>query len=315
MMFGARQTMVAAWMAISASIAYSGPLDVAYRYDLADFTGRIPYTDARVVVDPSRSEVYTLFANEIRVFNDAGMEIYRFEVDPGSGRVVDLGVDEGGDILMLTYASAVAEGTRTWSLVRADFRGRPTGEVALDRSGDAEGLLPNRLLLRGGRIWLVSEAQMRAAAYAPDGSLVRALDLARLAGLAPEERGSAEVSGFDVGADGRVVFAIPTQFRVHAVDPDGTVRSFGKAGSAAGNFGVLGGVAVDGDGDLFVADRQRSVVMIFTQGFVFLREFGATSHREWLARPGNLALDPHGRLYVSQVRNRGIAVFDIASAP
>ncbi len=315
MLLAGRLAGVGALAVLLSSPAMAGPAEISYLYDLADFTGRIPYSDARVVVDAFRSEVYTVYGNEIRVFNNAGMEIYRFDVDVEDGRLTDLGIESSGDILMLVYASGSGEGARQWSLIRADFRGRPTAEIALDRSGDAAGFLPNRLLLRSGRIWLVSQGQMRAACYLPDGTLERLLDLAELAALPEEDRANAEISGLDVGSDGTVVFAVPEQFRVHAIEPGGGVRSFGKSGSAAGAFGVLGDVALDGEGNIFLSDRQRSVVMVFNREFRFLREEGRIAHREWLARPGALALDPAGRLYVSQVRNRGVAVFAIAPAP
>jgi hypothetical protein len=314
MSHGKRIATSAALLAFSALPAFSEPADVVYRHDLADFTGTIPTSDARVVVDPPRSEVYTVYGNEVRVFNDAGMEIYRFSIDLETGRLVDLAVEESGDLLLLVYESGAGEGNKNWSLLRADFRGRPSGALELERRGETEAFLPNRLLLRNGKIWLVSQGQMRAGVWDRDGSFERALDLAALGGLPEEERASAEVSGFDVAADGTVVFAIPVQFRVHAIDPDGNVRSFGKAGSAAGNFGVLGDVALDGEGNLFVSDRLRSLVMVFRPDFRFLREFGRTANRESLARPGAMAVDPSGRLYVSQVRNRGVAVFAIASA-
>ena len=315
MVLANRLAGAAALAALFASPVIAGPVELTYLHDLADFTGRIPYSDARVVVDAPRSEVYTVYGNEIRVFNKAGMEIYRFEMDFSVGRVADLGIESGGDILMLLYASGAVEGAKQWWLLRADFRGRPMGELAVDQSGDAKGLLPNRLLLRAGRIWLLSQGQMRAASYFPDGKLERVLDLAELAGLSDEERVSAEVNGMDIGSDGTVVFAVPVQFRVHAIDPGGGVRSFGRSGSAAGNFGVLGDVALDAEGNIFLSDRQRSVVMVFNREFRLLREADRISNREWLARPGALAIDPAGRLYVSQVRNRGVAVFAIAPPP
>lgn len=302
-------TFASALAALLATPALCGVADLTYQYDLADFTGRIPYSDARVVVDAKRSEVYTVYANEIRVFNSAGMETYRFALDISVGRVTDLAVEPGGDILMLVFAIGSPD---RWSIVRADFRGRPTGAVTVEA---VPGLVPGRILLRSGKTWLVSAVQMRAACFLPDGKLDRVLDLAELAGLDPRERENAEVTGFDVGADGTIVFAVPVQFRVHAVAPDGSVRSFGKTGSAAGNFGVLGDVALDGDGDIFVSDRQRSVVMVFDREFRFLRETGRIGNSDWLARPGALALDPAGRLYVSQVRNRGVAVFTVVAAP
>src|SRR5262249_1648126 len=147
----------ALWSLLAAGAA-AGPVELTYLYDLADFTGTIPYSDARVVADVPRHEVYTIYGNEIRVFNNAGMEIYRFDMDPALGRMVDLGIESNGDMLMLVYSPAGTDGPR-WTLLRADYRGRPTEEVMLERTGDAAGLLPNRLLLRAGRIWLVTQGQ------------------------------------------------------------------------------------------------------------------------------------------------------------
>jgi hypothetical protein len=229
--------------------------------------------------------------------------------------VADLAIESNGNILMLVFAAGAGGPSTEWSLLRADFRGRPMNKLVLDRPGEIEGFLPNRLLIRSGKIWLLGQGQMRAACFLPTGRLERVLDLAELAGLPPEERGNAEVSGLDVGANGTVVFAVPVQFQVHAIDPGGAVRSFGRSGSAAGNFGVLGDVALDEEGNVFLSDRQRGVVMVFDGEFRFLRETDRAGNREWLARPGALALDPAGRLYVSQVRDRGVAVFSTAQVP
>lgn len=305
-----RLTAATAPLLLGFSLALgSGPIELSYLYNLADFTGTVRYSDARVVTDPPRSEVYTLFGNEVRVFNNAGMEAYRFEVDVAAGRLVDLAVQADGDMLMLLYSTAVGEAANHWLLIRADFRGRLAQELILEASADTAGLLPNRLLVRAERIWLASTWQMKAACYLPDGKLERALDLAQLAGLTEEERGNAEVSGLDVSSNGTVVFAVPVQFRVHVIGPGGEAHSFGKTGSGAGGFGVLGDVALDGQGNIFISDRQRSVVMAFSDEYRFLRESGRISNRDWLVRPGALAIDPAGRLYVSQVRDRGVAVF------
>jgi hypothetical protein len=74
-------------------------------------------------------------------------------------------------------------------------------------------------------------------------------------------------------------------------------------------------VAADGRGHIFVSDRLRGVIMMFDDDLRFLSEFGQNgSPRERLARPGALAVHPDGKLYVSQLRNRGVAVYAIRSA-
>jgi hypothetical protein len=97
---------------------------------------------------------------------------------------------------------------------------------------------------------------------------------------------------------------------VYVVAADGTTRAFGKVGSAAGNFGIVAGVASDRNGHIVVSDRLRNVVMVFDEEFRFVREFGQNGNaKNRVARPGSLAVGAAGKLYVSQLGNRGIAVF------
>lgn len=302
--------MIALLVAVCASAAASGPVSVAHLYELSDFTGTIPYTDATVVADPTHDEAYTLFANDIRVFNGTGMQIHSFTVDATKGQIVDLGVDERGDLLTLIYAPVDADGRMPWTLVRADYRGRPQGVVALAMPDDLRTFSPNQLVLSSGTIWLASTTQMIAAAFSSDGALLREIDLAAVAGVESAERENAGIRGFDVDSSGSVVFAVPVLFKVYVVAPDGTTRAFGKVGSAAGNFGIVAGVAWDRNGNIVVSDRLRNVVMIFDEQFRFVREFGQNGvAKNQVARPGGLAVGTGGKLYVSQLGNRGIAVF------
>jgi hypothetical protein len=61
-------------------------------------------------------------------------------------------------------------------------------------------------------------------------------------------------------------------------------------------------------------ERLRSVVMIFDREFRFLKEFGYRGDKPGnLIRPSELALGNSGKLYVTQLRNRGVSVFSITS--
>jgi hypothetical protein len=308
---GRLASFIAPLAAVCAAAA-SGPIGVGHLYELSDFTGTIPYTDATVVADPAHDEAYTLFANDIRVFNGTGMQIFAFSQDGTKGQIVDLAVDDRGDLLTLTYAPVGPDGRAPWTLARADYRGRPLGPVALTIPDGLRTFNPNRLVLRAGTIWLASTTQMIAASFGTDGASLRTIDLAEVAGVAPADRDSVGIRGFDVDASGSVLFAVPTLFRVYVVAADGTTRSFGKVGSAAGNFGIVAGVASDGRGDIIVSDRLRNVVMVFDEEFRFIREFGQEQNaKNRVVRPGSLAIGAGGKLYVSQLGNRGIAVFAI----
>jgi hypothetical protein len=296
--------------AVCASAAASGPISVGHLYELSDFTGTIPYTDATVVADPSHDEVYTIFANDVRVFNGTGMQVYSFSLDSAKGRILDLAVDEHGDLLTLIYAPLGPDGRAAWALGRADYRGRPLDSVALEIPDALATFSPNRLVMGSGVIWLASTTQMMAASFSTDGSFLRELDLADLAGVESKDRENTGIRGFDVDPSGSVIFSIPTLFRVYVVAADGTTRAFGKVGSAAGNFGIVADVASDRNGHIIVSDRLRNVVMVFDEDFGFVREFGQNGNvKSRVNWPGGLAVGTAGKLYVSQLGNRGIAVF------
>ena len=68
----------------------------------------------------------------------------------------------------------------------------------------------------------------------------------------------------------------------------------------------------DDRGYYYVADKLKSAIIVFDKDFQFQLEFGYRGFSpENLNGPNNLALDDEGRLYVSQLGNRGISVFQI----
>jgi hypothetical protein len=95
-------------VAIALSMLYSAPAESqpvrgGYIYTLSSFTGSIPYNWSRVTVDRERNEIYVLYQNNVSIFNQSGMEVYRFGDDIDLGHVVDIALDEDGDILLLIY--------------------------------------------------------------------------------------------------------------------------------------------------------------------------------------------------------------------
>ena len=65
-----------------------------------------------------------------------------------------------------------------------------------------------------------------------------------------------------------------------------------------------------------MADKNRGVVLVFDPNLDFLTEFGSgdegPSH---LVRPTDLAMGSSGKLYVTQARDRGVAVFRLKPNP
>jgi DNA-binding beta-propeller fold protein YncE len=111
-----------------------------------------------------------------------------------------------------------------------------------------------------------------------------------------------------------MLFTVPVLFAAFVVSPQGEVRSFGRVGSGPGMFGIVSDIVSDDRGNYLVADKLRSVVMIFDATFGFIQEFGyLTTRPDGLIRPSRLAVSGSGRLYVTQMRHNGISVFDLGS--
>ena len=311
-----RLTLAAAAVAALLGVgAASSDLRVAHLYNLSDFTGVVPYNDAVITIDDAHDEIYVADGAGVRIFNGSGMEIHRFGEDGSFGIIRGLAVQPDGRIVVLAYDPTSSPERPKWSLVWCDYRGTPVSTIPLrGLPASLSRFAPDRLFLVGGKLLLVSESQLRAVIATTDGEFVEARDLAAYAGVAEKDRDVTTIGGCSVDRGGNLLFTVPVQFQAYVVSPDGHVRSFGKAGSAPGGFGVASGIAADERGDLFVADRQRGVVMVFDPMFRFVREFGYSSDGPGaLVRPTGLAFGEDGRLYVTQLRNRGVAVYAVAS--
>jgi len=287
-------------------------LRVSHLYELSDFNGPVPYSDVILHADRQHDEVYAVVGNNVRVFNRSGMEIYRFQHDPTESKILDLEVDESGDILTLNFDPQASSDDRTWWIQRSDYRGELTGRIDVRGLPAAiEHFTPNRMFQVGGQFLLLNTNELQVVTVDAAGGFRKLLDLAEL--LAIDDPDSMEIGGFSIDRSGNMLFTIPVQFRAYVVAPDETVRSFGSAGSAPGKFGIIAGIVATDDGHYLIADKLRRVVMVFDSSFQLVTEF-AGSNRWVLARPTALALGNAGRLYVTQSQKRGVAVLGLSTA-
>jgi hypothetical protein len=308
---GIRQTIAAAALLALLTL----PALAGYRYNLADFTGPVRPAGAHLQVDRHHDEVYLLHGNEVRIFNETGMEIYRFLADPELGVILDLVVEPSGDLLVLSSGLDRDFGLEGRVLTRCDYRGRPLQTIARQGWPDAlAGMGVDRVFLRGDELVFLNVQEMRVVEAAKDGSFLRDLDLGALLGIDEADRASVQISGVAMDPQGRLLLSVAVMFKVFRVSADGHVEAFGKGGSAPGLFGNISGVAGDEAGRVYVADKLRHVVMIFDEQLRFVREFGYAGNRPGNLRgPGELAVDARGLVYVTQRGGRGISVFSVSS--
>ena len=76
-------TMVALMFALP---TLSNAVGASFLYTLSDFTGPILIGGGLMSVDKDRNEAYIVYQNVVRIFNENGLEIYRFNEDNNLGR-------------------------------------------------------------------------------------------------------------------------------------------------------------------------------------------------------------------------------------
>jgi sugar lactone lactonase YvrE len=303
-------------VAVLSLAAFSMPAMAAsasaeYLYTLSDFTGIVPLSWVGITIDETRNEAYVMPGDSVLIFNDKGMEIHRFNDGNELGGIYDTAVDEKGNIFAL-----IANDYRS-DIVRLNYRGEPAEIVALRNIPEKFSRAHiSRLVYRGGLLYLFASNELKVIVIDTAGLYQDGYDLAELLGDGGENRkDDLFISGFSVDKQRNILFTIPAKAKAYVLSPDRKVQSFGKSGSSAGKFGVVSGIAADVSGRfIFVADTLRCVVMVFDseEGFHFMTEFGYRGpYPNNLVGPMTLAVDSENRLYVSQLRQRGINVYQI----
>jgi hypothetical protein len=281
----------------------------AFVYNLSNFTGTIPYGWSRVVSDKERNEIYVLFQNTIRVFNEFGMEIYRFGDDLDLGHIVDVAVDKNGDLLLLAYKQS--EGQPVGEIIQCNYRGEPKSKIELKNlPSQFSKFLPNRMVYLDGDIYLASLMGLNIVVADHQGNFKKGYDLFSLLELEEKDRGSVDIWGFSVDREGNILFTVPTLFKACILSPDGKLNWFGKPGSASGRFNIVAGIVRDSKGNYLVVDKLKCAVMIFDQNFKFISQFSERGYKPgYLIAPDDIAIDKGNRIYVTQGARKGVSVF------
>lgn len=283
-------------------------LEVRYLFDLASISGDLGSSYATLAWDRDGRELFVVSVSEgaVRVYDGNGMETFRFGADASLTGITSIAVADGGDLIAL----APFEGRP--GLIRCDYRGEPKERIAITGlPGDVGGFTPDVVRYAAGRIYLGDRSGMRAVVLDETGRFEAAYDLAKIAEVPEEKRLDTGVRGFNVDAQGRILYTVAPLFAAFVVTPDGHARSFGQKGSTPGKFNIVGGIAADEQGRIYVTDTLRSVVQVFDADLQFVRSFGFRGRM-----PGGLispfdVVAADGKVFVSQNGARGVSVYRV----
>lgn len=304
---------LAAAAALLASGLLAGParasaLEVRYLFDLASISGDLGSSYATLAWDRSGRELIVVSISEgaVRVYDGNGMETYRFGAETALTGITSIAVVDGGDLVAL----AIFEGQP--GLIRCDYRGEPKERIAINGlPAEVGAFTPDMVRAANGRIYLADRTNMRAVVVDGAGRFEAAYDLAKIAEVPEEKRLDTGVRGFNVDAQGRILYTVAPLFAAFVVTPDGQARSFGQKGSTPGKFNIVGGIAADEQGRIYVTDTLRSVVQVFDADLQFVRSFGFRGRVPGgLISPFDLVA-ADGKVFVSQNGARGVSVYRV----
>ncbi|HEY6106233.1 MAG TPA: hypothetical protein VIV59_09650 [Anaeromyxobacteraceae bacterium] len=287
------------------ALSPAGGLRLEYRYDLATIAGAVHTSAATLNYDRKAQEVFVVGHGQVRVFNAAAMETYRFGDDAALGIVYAVAGLEDGDLLVLSYRDGQPR------LLRCNFRGEIIETVELTGVPEAyRGMGPNAMVYQDGRVYLADLMGMRVVVVDPSGKYLASYDLAEII-KETEKRQDLGLNGFAVDRDGSMLFTVAPLFKAFVLSPSGQLRSFGRAGSSPGTFGIVAGIGSDARGRYYVVDSLKCAVIVYDRDLTFVGQFGSRGGRPGqLIAPGNLAV-AENRIFVSQDGARGVAVYQV----
>ncbi len=296
------------------SSAWSEGVRVSYLYKLSDFFGPEPLSWPQISADPAGKEIYVTHQNSVRIFDENGMEMYRFGDDEGrgAGSISDAAADDEGNIVLLTYEFSA--GARRFSLVLCNYRGEPRGKIELKGmpADFTEKFFPDSLVYRDNRLYLCDSGSMKVVVSDKEGKIERTVDIQKLLKARPDRPGQQmDLAGFNVDGQGNLLFTVSVLFRAFRLSPEGVLTGFGQRGSSPGKFNVASGIAADDQGYYYVSDRLKCAVLVFDKDLNYVLQFGYRGYEgDGLIVPAGLLVSGN-RLYVTQAASMGVSVFRI----
>ncbi len=214
------------------------------------------------------------------------------------GSTNTISIDPGGNIWVFDRCGA---NSCTDSSLAPVLEFDPSGNL-LKSFGAGLFVFPHCIFVDKDRNVWVTDAQgangkgQQVTKLSPDGKVLMQLGKAGVVGDGPDTFN--QPSGVVVAANGDIFVADGhggnSNARVVKFSKDGKfIKTWGKKGTAPGDFDEPHAIAIDSQGRIFVADRGNSRIQIFDQDGKFLAEW------KQFGRPSGLYIDKRDVLYVA----------------
>jgi sugar lactone lactonase YvrE len=222
------------------------------------------------------------------------------------GSTAGVDVDRHGNIWV---AERCAANTCVGSNLAPILEFDPSGKL-LKAFGAGMFVFPHGLTVdRGGNIW-VTDGQGRDGKghqvfkFNPDGKVLMTLGKAGVAGDAQDEFN--QPSAVAIAPNGDIFVADGhggnSNDRIVKFTKDGKfIKTWGRKGTAPGEFDIPHCLAFDSKGRLFVGDRNNNRIQIFDQDGNYIEEW------KQFSRPSGIFIDKHDIIYVADSESESVS--------
>ncbi|MGE4088400.1 MAG: 6-bladed beta-propeller [Immundisolibacter sp.] len=265
-----------------------------------DGRGRAPIVLQRPtsVVGDERGRLYVSDASRqaVFVFDAAAGELQVWEQADGALRFVA----PSGLALAPDGGLYVAD-AELGAVVRLDAAGQPHGLIGRGRLLRPTGLARDAA---GGRLYVADTTAHDIKVFDDAGALLQVI------GRRGEAEGEFNYPTHLAFSQGTLYVTDTLNHRVQAFDADGRVRRIGQRGLYVGNLVRPKGVAVDGEGNVYVVESYYDSLLVFSAQGEFLLPIGGTgtaTGRFYL--PAGVWVDAKNRVHVADMFNGRIVLF------
>ena len=168
--------------------------------------------------------------------------------------------------------------------------------------GTAQMIIKSFAVDRNGSFYLLDVHGSRVTVHGPDGAFLREIRLPAAAGF---------ISDLAVSPKGSILLVDSVLAAVYAAAPGATAF----VPLVAGDRGTLGfptAIATDGDGTIFLLDRNRgSVVVVRENGSVVGRRLSRGWREGFLNYPSQLCISEENELFIADRNSSRVQVFGI----
>ena len=169
-----------------------------------------------------------------------------------------------------------------------------------------------------GNVWITSPDYYYMQEFDGAGKFLRIVCMANLGLENCPQATNFDVQPFGIALDAKGniyvsnVYPFSGGYNVVKFDRHGKyLATIGSAGNGNGQFNDPEGIALDSDGNIYVADSGNNRVEKFNQDGAYQSQFGsAGSGNGQFNFPVGIAIGPDGKIYVADVGNNRVEEFD-----